>query len=441
MNLFGRKAKKNKFENIRTQNLGNTGRKKERKRLFGLEFSNIRGNPNKKLILLVAVLLLAGLAMNYSASFSLASESFDGDSFYYFKRQIMWIVFGAVLGGICYVMPVKFFRHLSILLLGGGILLLLYMLPEAVFGKTLELSTGEVVTSGLQMPFVVTKNGATRWLDFTLFDFQPTELVKIGFIMYLSAWLTRETKKKSKAISDVEFHYKYTFLPFLLILGLISVLIVLQRDFDTTVVIALSAMVVYYVSGNDRIHTIGSTLLFAFASVFGFIALNLEEYRRARLASFFNLFLTGEPNDPKFRDFQIWQSVSGIGRGEIWGEGFGESVAKQGFLQEAAYTDSIFVVIGEEFGFVGAVSVIIAFLYFASLGFEIARSAKDKFSSLLVIGLTSWIVIQAFFNIGANLAVIPFGGMPLPFFTYGGSGILSVLISVGIILNVSKKGE
>lgn len=373
--------------------------------------------------------------MNYSASAILAFTRY-GDSFYFFKRQVMWIVIGIAVAVTCYAVSLKLIRKYSVVVLAIGILLLLYMLPEALFGKT----DPNGVTSGIQMPFVVARNGATRWLSFEVFEFQPSELVKIGFILYLSAWLSRKLEKP-KAITALMFHLKSTFLPFLLLLGCVSGLVLLQKDFDSTVVLVLTVMVVYYISDSDRIHTIGSGAILAFAGIFGAIASVIEPYRRARIFSWITLFTTGKPADATGDDFQVWNGLIGLGSGFLFGRGYNESIIKQGFLQEAAYTDSIIVVIGEEFGLFGIIMVILAFLYLGSIGIGIASKCKDKFSALLAIGLTSWIIIQAFLNMGGSLALIPFGGMALPFFTYGGSGILMAAISIGLLLNIHKENS
>lgn len=393
------------------------------------------GKPHWNLIVIITLLLIGGLLMNYSASAILSFNRFE-DSFYYFKRQIIWVVLGIGVALICYVVPLKYLRKYSVVVLITGIILLLYMLPEALFGKT----EADGSTSGLQMPFVVTRNGATRWMNFEILEFQPSELVKIGFILYLSAWLSRKLVKP-KEVSALTFHLKSTFIPFLLLLGFVSSLVLLQRDFDSTIVLVLTVMVVYYISDSDRIHTLGSGIILAFAGIFGSIAAVIEPYRRARISSWITLFTTGRPADAAGDDFQVWNGLIGLGSGFLFGRGYNESRIKQGFLQEAAYTDSIIVVIGEEFGLFGIIMIVLAFLYFGSIGLGIASKCKDKFTALLAIGLTSWIVIQAFLNIGGSLAIIPFGGMALPFFTYGGSGILMASISIGLLLNIHKENS
>ncbi len=391
--------------------------------------------PNLNLLFLTILLLTGGLLMIFSASALIAYSTRDGDTFFYFKRQIIWIVLGSMAGLVFYILPIALIKKLSPLMLAGSLMLLLYILPEALFGKTAIDGT----TTGIQMPFVNQINGATRWIDIGSFSLQPSELIKFTLVIYLSAWLTRDFKISKK--DPTGDHMKKVLFPFLFIAGIISVLILLQRDFDTTVIIFLTILMVYYMSGNDRLHTIGTYGIGFFASLFGSLALILEPYRRSRVACFFDIFINGRPTGDKAQAdcFQVWNGLVALGSGGLFGVGYGESRQKLGFLQEAAYTDSIFVIIGEEFGLIGAIFVIVGFLYFASLGLKIASDAPDKFSSLLAIGMTSWIVIQAFLNIAANLAVIPFGGMPLPFFTYGGSSTIVALMSVGLLLNISKK--
>ncbi len=399
----------------------------------------VHGKPNVNLIVLVVLFLVAGLLMVFSASVYYGYTEF-GDPFYYFVRQSIWIFVGGVLGYLVYFFPLKYLRRFSPLVLAFGIVLLLYILPEALFGKTFpDPQTGEILTSGLQMPLVDALNGAPRWINLQFFNLQPSEIVKFAFIVYIAAWLSKE-RKETKSKDKLQDHLKFVVLPFLILLGFVSGLILVQRDFDTTVILALAVLIVYYVSGSDRIHTYGSILIVLLAFVLGGVSLTLEPYRRERVETFWHIFTYGEPaaGDAQAGGFQVFNGLVGLGSGGLLGSGFGESVVKQGYLQEAAYTDSIFVVVGEEFGFLGVVLIIIGFLYFASLGLDIARNAPDKFAALLAVGMTSLICVQAFLNMAAVLALIPFGGMPLPFFTYGGSGTIMTLIAVGVLLNISK---
>jgi cell division protein FtsW len=401
-------------------------------------FYRIHGRPDFNLIVLIILMLLGGVLMIFSASSYYAYTEYN-DAFYYFQRQLIWIALGSIGAYIVYLTPMKFIKKISPIMLLGGILILLYIVPEALFGHTFTNAEGDIVTSGIQMPLVEALNGATRWLNLGITYLQPSEFVKFALIIYMATWLIKE-KKKEITLQD---HVQTTIIPFLVVLGAVSSLILIQRDFDTTVVLVLAIMSVYYVSGKDRKHSLGTMAILVFAIIFGFIAMNLEEYRRARVETFAHIAIYGKPSEGDALEgaFQVYNGLIGFGSGGVFGNGYGNSVIKQGYLQEAAYTDSIYAVIGDEFGLMGSIVVIIGFLHFANLGFNIAKKSKDKFQALTAVGVTSLITIQGLLNIGAVLVVIPFGGMPLPFFTYGGSITIITLSAVGLLLNISKENN
>jgi cell division protein FtsW len=173
----------------------------------------------------------------------------------------------------------------------------------------------------------------------------------------------------------------------------------------------------------------------------GLAATLLASYRMSRFQSFLQILINGEPSNTFKRgeSFQVWNGLVALGLGGLLGVGYGQSKQKLFFLQEAAYTDSIFSIVGEEFGLLGTLAVILGFLVILSIGLKIAKEAPNKYLFLFASGITAWIIIQAFLNIAANLALIPFGGIPLPFLTYGGSNTIMILIGVGLLLNISKK--
>lgn len=409
-------------------------------------FRKIHGNPDLQLLFLVLLMLIGGVIMIFSSSAYYAVTKYD-DIFYFFSRQIFFIILGGIAGYILFLLPIESIKRISPIILAVGTVMLIYILPEALFGKTFVDTNNKVITQGIQMPFVDALNGAPRWINLPIINIQPSELVKFAFVIYISAWLTKPERlspktSSKKSLNHVRDHIREVVMPFMILLGLISAMILAQRDFDTTVILALSILTVYYLSGQDRLHTIGSLFIIISSFIFGFLAMIIEPYRRSRLESWFHIFLYGEPRSQEAAAgsaFQVWNGLTGFGSGGVWGNGYGDSVIKQGYIQEAAYTDSIFAVIGDEFGFIGSLLIIIAFLYFAALGFDIARKAKDKFSALTAAGLTALITIQAFLNIAAVQSLIPFGGMPLPFFTYGGSTTIVSLMCVGVLLNISKQ--
>jgi len=302
------------------------------------------------------------------------------------------------------------------------------------------------------MPGVVTLNGATRWIRIPgVFDIQPAELAKLAIILFTSFWLTISDNAKNKIEKWIKGYknneylhpilkFCYKFLP-LIVVVVTSLLILLERDLDTIVVIVLTFFAISFAASTTKKESRFVLLMLILALIVGVGASIIEPYRRERVQSFVEILVNGEPENKQGSSFQIWNGLIAIGSGGLFGVGYGESRQKLFFLQEAAYTDSIFAVFGEEFGLLGSLILIFGYFYFMSLGLQIARNAKNKYLALIALGITGWISIQAFLNIAANLAIIPFGGMPLPFFTYGGSNTLVTLMGVGLLLNISKSSN
>lgn len=406
---------------------------------------NAKSRPDYPLLILVAFFLGFGLLMILSASIAIAYRNNDGDTFFFLKRQVLWILAGGGLGFVFYQIPVEKLKKIGLWIIIGSIVMMIYMLPEAL---SPFLSSGE---KAIQMPLVSTRNGATRWISLDFFDIQPAELLKLGIILFISSWFTisdkakKEIEKGINKYKDNEFIYLilswgFKLFPFLL-LGIISVLILLQNDLDTLAIIFLIFLSVFYVSRKEKSEIYKVIGIAAVALIAGFIAISTVSYRNSRLQCYEEILIYGEPiGDSKIGDcFQVWNGLIGVGSGGLFGVGYGQSRQKLFFLQEAAYTDSIFTVVAEEFGLVGSVAVILGFVVFLSQGLRIAKNAPSRYASFVAVGITSWITIQAFLNIAANLALIPFGGMPLPFLTYGGSNTIMILAGVGILLNISKK--
>jgi cell division protein FtsW len=355
--------------------------------------------------------------MVYSASAVLAFS--EGKStFHYFLLQIGWVLIGLVLAYLAYRIPLKIVSQSSIIVMVVTIVLLVMVL---VVGKNL--------------------NGAKRWIDLGPFDLQPSEIAKLGFVIYLSAWLSRKRPVLKNFQQVFQQHLYYDLLPFMMLLGIVSVLIILQPDLDTTAIVALTSLVVYFVSGNDALHTLGSIFIVITTTIVGAIAAVAASYRVDRIKTYFDFLRTGKVADPLGKGQQLLSGLIAIGTGGLLGVGFGNSRQKLFYLNQAAFTDSIYAIIAEEFGMLGSIIVIVGFLYFMSLGVNIARRAPDKFSALLAMGITTWITLQAFLNIGANLAVIPFGGIPLPFISYGGSNTLIIMVGIGLLLNIDRAGQ
>jgi cell division protein FtsW len=396
----------------------------------------IHYEPDYSLILLVIFFLIFGLLMIFSASAVIAYLYNDGDTFFFFKRQIIWIGVGSIIGFILYKVQINKYKKLGIYLLIATFLLMLYLIPEALFK--------------VEFPFVKTLNGATRWIDLGFFDLQPSEIAKLAIILFSAGFfsLSEKFKKNIEIFIDKRFsnnqtlhiivYLSFKLLPFI-VMGLLAAFVLFQKDLDTLVIIGLIFMTMFYVSNKGSSHNFATIVLLVGCLIAGYFAMTLENYRKVRVDSFVQILINGQPDDPRGPAFQVWNGLVALGNGGFLGVGYGNSRQKLFFLQEAAYTDSIYTIVGEEFGLAGSLLVILGFLIFLSIGLKIANEAENKFAALVAVGITSWITIQAFLNISANLAVIPFGGMPLPFLTYGGSNTIMILAGIGILLNISKK--
>ncbi|MDP1620201.1 MAG: putative lipid II flippase FtsW, partial [bacterium] len=264
--------------------------------------------------------------------------------------------------------------------------------------------------------------GASRWVQFGPFSFQPAEMLKISLIMYLAAWL----EGKKEMVDDL---YE-GLVPFAIIVASISFLLIKQPDIGTLGVTILIAMSVFFASGAKISHMflMGAA---GIASLFALI--KFESYRMNRLLVFLNPEL-----DPRGIGYQINQALLAIGSGGIFGVGLGHSLQKFNYLPEPV-GDSIFAIIGEELGILGESVLIFLFIALAMRGFKIAKNAPDVFGRLTAVGIVSWIIFQAFINIAAISGLIPLTGIPLPFISYGGTSIVFLLAGVGILLNISKQ--
>lgn len=263
--------------------------------------------------------------------------------------------------------------------------------------------------------------GATRWLDLGITTVQPSEFLKIGFVVYLATWLSGVQNK----IDNI----RYGLLPFAGIVGVVGVVMLLQPDTDTFMIMGFAGMAMYLTSGarwrDIALIIIGGIVMLAVVAM-------ARPYIMDRLTTFL------DPGaDPLGSGYQIQQSLIAVGSGGVTGRGFGQSIQKFEYLPEPI-GDSIFAVYAEEFGFIGAVMLIIALVFLTLRGYRTATRADDIFGTLLVIGFMTIIIAQAFLNIAAMLALAPLSGLPLPFISHGGTALMATLASLGIVLNVSK---
>ncbi len=263
--------------------------------------------------------------------------------------------------------------------------------------------------------------GACRWIDIGFTTFQPAEIYKIAFVMYLSAWLASVKGKAST--------FRLGTVPFLILVAVTGAIVLTQPDTDTFMVIALAGLCIFLTAGGSWRDMFLMGLVGALALA---LLVSQRPYLKQRVMTFVD-----PSRDPTGSGYQIQQSLIAIGSGGMFGRGFGQSIQKFNFLPEPI-GDSIFAVASEEFGFVGSVSIILLYVVFAFRGFKIALRSPDLFGTFLVIGIVSLIIIQSFLNIAAMLAIIPLAGTPLLFISHGGTALFFALASVGIILNVSK---
>ncbi len=264
-------------------------------------------------------------------------------------------------------------------------------------------------------------NGATRWIDLRVISFQPSELLKYAFIIYIAAWYSN----KRKDVTTMSFGL----MPFIILSAIVGAVLVAQPDTDTLAVMLAGGAAIYFAAGAPWKHI----LLLGLIGLVGIGGLLLTKpYIRQRLMTF------ADPSQNSLGSgYQIQQSLIAIGSGRIGGRGFGQSVQKFSYLPEPV-GDSIFAVAAEEFGFIGTSLLLILFIFFAARGLKIAAKSTDAFGRYVTIGIITMITIQACMNIAAMLAIIPLSGQTLPFVSHGGTALMITLTVMGIILNVSK---
>ena len=263
--------------------------------------------------------------------------------------------------------------------------------------------------------------GARRWVNLGHFTMQPSEFLKLGFIIFMATWLSSIRK-------DIKT-FRRGALPFMLITGAVAIMVLLQPDTDAFLLTAVPAFAMYVVAGG-RGRDIGIMIVTGILLLA--VLVMVRPYLRARIQTYLH-----PSHDVTGQSYQVEQSLIAIGNGGWFGRGYGQSIQKFNYLPEPI-GDSIFAVFGEEFGFLGCVLLVSLLSFFTFRGYKIASHAPDLFGMLLVVGIMTMIVLQAYLNIAAMLAIAPLTGVPLPFISHGGTALLTTLTSVGVVLNVSK---
>ncbi len=367
---------------------------------------------NYSLLIVSAILLTSGLLFLAMLS-AIASLNTFGNTNYYIFRQIIAAFIGLIAGLIAFKFPLSWLKKISLPLLIVNMILLVIVF----------------------LPILGTKYwGAHRWISLGPITLQPSEFLKISAILYLSAFLSNKFSEHSKRgfISSAKNGYHNfirVFLPFVFLLLAIATLLFFQKDLSTLGIISVTLIAIYFTAGTPLWNTI---LLFASGISGALLLIKIEPYRVQR----FLVFLYPE-TDPLGIGFQMKQSLLAIGSGGIFGKGLGMSTQKFGFLP-SSMADSVFAILGEELGIVGGVALILLFVFFFWQCIKIAKHSTDKFGKLVAIGICTWILLQSFMNIASAIGIFPLAGIPLPFFSYGGSHLVAEIIAIGLLLNISK---
>jgi len=349
----------------------------------------------------VGILIFFGLLVLSLASVAIGVERFD-DPNHFLKRQIMFgLLPGIVAFLVCSKIPYQFWKKHAQTIFGFSVLaLVLVLIPGigASFGT-----------------------GARSWINFGFFSVQPAELVKLGLIIFLAAYITQ----KGRNISDL----KEGFLP-VLGLGVVPIgLILLQPDLGTVSILFGILFAILFIGRAELLH-LGGLLISGIAGFALMIA--IAPYRAARFTTFLHPEL-----DPQGIGYHINQAFLAIGSGGWFGLGMGHSRQKFAYLPEV-HADSIFAIMAEEMGFIIAAAIIVFIVMIIFRGLRIAKAANDDFGRLLVAGICIWFAVQSFLNIGAIVGLLPLTGVPLPFISHGGTALMTAMAGVGIIINVSK---
>lgn len=361
--------------------------------------SKYRSRPDYVFVLVLIFLVIFGLVMLASASSDLGEMKFH-DSYYYLKHQLLYGLTVGLLGFLfaTFVYYRSWEKWAPWLLVINLVFLILVFSPLGIGVK-----------------------GSERWINLGVFTFQPSELLKLTFLVYLSAWLGKN-QMRSKSFYE-------GFLPFLILSGAVAFLLFLQPSTTTAVAILAASLLVYFSAGAKFRFIFG--LIFLGLVVLGFLVY-LTPYRYERILGYLN-----PEADPLGRGYHLNQALIAIGSGGLTGVGYGQSTTKLNFLPEPI-GDSIFAVIAEELGFVGSMTLIVLFMLLVWRSLMIAKKAPDNFGRSLATAFAAIVGLQAFINIAATSGLLPLTGIPLPFISYGGTALAVFLTMAGIVVNISK---
>lgn len=356
---------------------------------------------DRKLLVIILILMVFGLVVLSSAGIVDGQKKF-GSPYYYLTHQLLYGVIPGLIGMFIFsLIGYRFWRKVSLFILVGSLAMMI-MIFTPNFGHGLK--------------------GAIRWINLGAFSFQPAEVLKLSLIIYLAAWFGSRDERTRK--------WSYGIMPFLVVLSFVALLLFLQPDIGTLIVVSFISLGVYFLAGPSYKQFAG-ILLVLFLGLSAIII--VEPYRFDRLKAFWNPSV-----DTKGISYQINQSLISIGSGGLFGVGYNNSSQKQGGFLPEVVGDSIFAIIAEELGLVGSAITIGLFGVLCLFLINISKNASDKFGSLLVMGINIWIMSQAFVNIASISGLAPLTGIPLPFISYGGTAVVVLLSGMGIVFNVAK---
>ncbi len=348
----------------------------------------------------IVVLNLIGVVMVLSASSVTALYDY-GSSFHFFLRQVVWVAMGFVALVVAARVDYHAWRRLALPLVGVSLVLLVL-----------------VLIVGLEV------NGAQRWLGTEVMSIQPAEFAKLALVLFTADLLARRADKMERTDATLR--------PVLVVFGAFAILIMLQPNLGTTLLIASLVLAMLFVAGTP----LRSLATIVGAAVAGAVVLAvIAPYRRDRLLAFLDPW-----SDPLNTGYQPIQAMAAVASGGWFGRGLGASRSKWEFLPEA-HTDFIYAVIAEELGLIGALLVIVLFVTFGIFGIRTALRAPDAYGMLVAVGVTAWIVVQAVVNLGAVLGRLPITGVPLPFVSFGGSSMIVTMSAAGLLLNIARRAE
>jgi cell division protein FtsW len=334
--------------------------------------------------------------MVYDASSAQALQSFN-DKYFFLKEQIKWVILGIGVAVGAFFFDYRRLKTLA--------------LPALVISIVLLLA---VFIPGLG----VRAYGAHRWINLGFTVLQPSELAKLSLIIYLSTWLTVKERGRLPA--------------FMLLISLLVGLIILEPDMGTAIVLLTSSLAIYFVAGGEVLGLIALVPII----LLGRIGLAIKSpYRLRRITTFFD-----PESDPLGASYHIRQAIIAIGSGGVFGLGLGNSRQKYSYLPESM-TDSIFAIISEELGLIGATVLLGFFVFFFYRSFKAILSVEDKFGKILGCGILFWLCSQTIVNIASMNALIPLTGVPLPLISYGGSALVTEMLGIGILFNIIYRSK